>query len=426
MFEKGLGKFHEKQNMNKKLEKGDLVLGNVVDTDNGVVKNDIVIMRFKERCLFPTVIYGPEEDNKSSQILRSACYQDLENVDAGVVLLEPKGDLCDEVVSKARRIERKDIVHFNPVFPECPHLNLMAGAEEDVSNRILNVVRLTLQKERVDITEKDAQLIKVAVLIVKRIKKGDAEFADLDALLNDSAREKEYIDALNEEDHDLVERFHDENNSDSPVCHLVRKIASDRHLSEVFDCTKKEDILDIASAIRDGKILCLCSAQYDLEEKGSFVGHVLMQMIEDAIIDRAKEKDKKTVFLYINEIPKFFNERFEDILIQSKGYGIVTIISSPTLSISGDSVCTYVPSLCHFEIIPSFTAAIAEEFTDYLRDYSVKSVIPVSMLRNHQIYMFVRTIGLDGPHAVHAVRANFVTDTMEEAEYCRAIKENKK
>ena len=59
MFEKGLGKFHEKQNMNKKLEKGDLVLGNVVDTDNGVVKNDIVIMRFKERCLFPTVIYGP-------------------------------------------------------------------------------------------------------------------------------------------------------------------------------------------------------------------------------------------------------------------------------------------------------------------------------------------------------------------------------
>ena len=45
-------------------------------------------------------------------------------------------------------IERKDIVHFNPVFPECPHLNLIAGAEEDVSNRILNVVRLTLQKER--------------------------------------------------------------------------------------------------------------------------------------------------------------------------------------------------------------------------------------------------------------------------------------
>jgi hypothetical protein len=151
--------------------------GDVVLCRNKDTKQDIIIP-CKDRFLHMLVL-GPTGSGKTSQIILPLLNQDLQNKDAGVTVIEPKGDLAEKAYAMAQLYGRKAI-YFNPILESCPTFNPLYGKEEDVIENIVTAFKMLNTDSAQYFQDMNEQLLRNALKVLKMATVGGAKAMGLD------------------------------------------------------------------------------------------------------------------------------------------------------------------------------------------------------------------------------------------------------
>lgn len=109
---------------------GDIILCKDKDLIESGAKDPREILPYKDRFLH-MLILGPTGGGKTSQVILPMVDQDIKNFEAGVTVIEPKGDLAREVAMMAK-VAGRPYIYFDPSVDNCPFFNPLVGDEDDV------------------------------------------------------------------------------------------------------------------------------------------------------------------------------------------------------------------------------------------------------------------------------------------------------
>ena len=293
------------------------------------------------------LIIGPTGCGKTSQIITPMLNQDVKNLEAGVTVIEPKGDLAEKIYAMAQYYGRKAI-YFNPILDACPSFNPLYGKEEDVIENIVTTFNMFDPDTKQYFRDMNEQLLRNALKILKRFKGNKATLIDLNTLISNpngegrmivnkfmklpaktEAEQKENLDCATY----FLENYFNEKSKTYENCSGVRsqvyKITSNKFLRKVLNPTDGKSDLNFDKCLADGEVLCITTAQGKLRDLGSFLGYFIILNFQSSVFKRpGNENTRRPHFLYIDEFQKYSNPGFADMLTQGRSYRVASHLAT--------------------------------------------------------------------------------------------------
>lgn len=363
----------------RKFTPGDVVLCNVFEDVEAGVKDSREILLNKDRFLH-MLILGATGTGKTSQVLIPMIHQDVQNPEAGVIVLEPKGDLAQKVKFMAKHYGR-DAFYFDPAMSDCPYFNPLSGREIDVIENMATTFRMLNPDSPTFFLDLSEQLVRNAVKVLKRMDRMDKtmptdyystlnqlstllqnvalggkmidEFAKLckankHSMAPSEAKENEEIVVYFQADYYQEKSKTYENTSG--VRSQVSKICSNEFLRDVLnpDPTQPRkdrdgneilaadgkpimqcNDIDFDKALAEGQVLCLSTAQGTLRDLSRFLGLFVILQLQSAVFRRPGNEDtRRSNFLYIDEFQVFATPGFADMLTMGRSYRVASHLAT--------------------------------------------------------------------------------------------------
>lgn len=331
---------HINKNEKEVLKKGDVVLCTNAETKKPV------IIPYEDRFLH-MLILGPTGSGKTSQILIPLINQDVQNEEAGITVIDPKGDLAEKVFAMAKYYGR-EAVYFNPVLPDCPYFNPLYGPEDEVIENMATTFKMLSPESSPFFSNMNEQLIRNALKVIKRLKGNSATLIDLSTLIynsqgqgkimvNQFARLKTDTVEMAKENGEIASWFlsdyFNERSKTYEHCSGLRsqvtKITSNVHLRRVLNPPNGQNDVNFEKLIEEGKILAISTAQGDLRDLNRFLGYFIILNFQSAVFKRpGNENTRRPHFLYIDEFQTYSNPGFADMLTQGRSYRVASHLAT--------------------------------------------------------------------------------------------------
>lgn len=328
-------------------QEGDVLL--CTDKDS----NKPILMKYKDRFLH-MLILGPTGSGKTSQTIIPMINQDMQNLDAGITVLEPKGDLAEKIYSMAEHYGRK-AVYFNPILPNCPYFNPLFGKEEDVIENMATTFKMLNPDSPQFFLDMNETLIRNALKVLKRMYANKATLTELNRLIhnsNGSGRKlvtqfsRLNVDSaeMGKENADIASWFLNEyfNEKSKTYEHCsglrsqVHKITSNKYLRRVLNPPNGENDVDFDKILEDGGVIAISTAQGSLRDLGKFLGYFLILQFQSSVFRRpGNENTRRPHFLYIDEFQVYSNPGFADMLTQGRSYRVASHLATQNRALIG-------------------------------------------------------------------------------------------
>lgn len=341
---------------------GDAMLGRIIDIDFKETGEKVyktsdkpVVLPVKDRYLH-MLILGPTGSGKTSQVLIPMINRDLQNKDLGVIVMEPKGDLAEQVFAMARHYDR-EVQYFNPVLPDCPYFNPLYGIEEDVIENMATTFKMLDTGSSTFFQNMSENLIRNSIKVLKRLYGNDATMLDLYTLVhNNEAKGKKIIQEfsklqvvtteLQKENDDIVawflsDYFTGSNPGDnrgatktyehcSGMRSQIAKLVSNKYLRRVLNPPKGHGSdVDFDDALEHGKVIAIGTAQGKLRDLGRFLGYFLILQLQSSVFKRPGNEDtRRGCMLFIDEFQVYSNPGFADMLTQGRSYRVASHLAT--------------------------------------------------------------------------------------------------
>jgi hypothetical protein len=282
-----------------------------------------------------TYIIGTTGTGKST-LLKNIVYQDMvKDRTHGLCVLDPHGDLIDELLLMVPEERKDDVILFNPMDMERPYgLNLLDCDRDDpVEVRwVLSTVMGTLR--RLFYYSWGPQLehvLRHTLLTAMHIT--DATFIELLLLLSNPKFQQEITKNINEP---LLKSFW----KDFPKNYITRMdltnstinkltpFLTDRTMRNIIGQPK--NTINFEEVMDKGKILFVNLSKGDLgEENSSLLGSVIVNLILIAALKRRDtEKVKRRQFhLIADEFQNFASESFSILQSEARKYGVDVVVA---------------------------------------------------------------------------------------------------
>ena len=354
---------------------GDMVIGKRYDLqykDNGdkvlELTEEDVIIPLKDRYLHMLII-GPTGSGKTSQVLIPQINRDIKNPELGLIVLEPKGDLAEQVYAMADYYGRSnEAVYFNPTHPDCPYFNPLSGPEDDVIENMTTTFGTLSEGSSTFFADQGEMLIRRSLSVLKRMEKDDkarellhgdeATLLDLSTLIHNYenkgremviAFQKIPIDSeeIQKENDDISSWFLSDYLTGSTAGHgatktyehtsgmrnQVAKLVANPHLSRVLNPPKgKGNDIDFVKSLAEGHVMALTTNQGKLQGLGRFLGYFLILQLQSAIFKRPGNEDtRRGTMLFIDEFQVYANDGFEDMLTQGRSYRVAVHLATQAI-----------------------------------------------------------------------------------------------
>lgn len=317
-------------------------------------KSEPVYIPYKDRFVH-MLILGPTGGGKTSQILLPMIRQDLQNKEAGLIVMDPKGDLARSVYFMSKFYDRPAKL-FDPELDTCPHFNPLAGREDRVVANMQKTFTIMMADSSDYFQNMTAQCVGNAAYLLKRLDRFYGQPGKFATLLNMSAiiqnigdegeallkEFKRVMDAPNfamdnnERRQNLEifsyfrEKYYAERSKEFEACSGLRSnlsaLCSNEYLRNVLnpDVTKGEkNDIDFDKALEDGEVLCISTAQGLLGNMSGFIGYFLTLQLQACVLRRPGNEDtRRPCFLYIDEFQTYANMGFSDMLTQGRSYRV--------------------------------------------------------------------------------------------------------
>ncbi len=266
-----------------------------------------------------------------SVLLQDMAIQDIK-AGHGVCVIDPHGDLIDEIVKFIPAERAEDVIYFDPSDTERPMgLNLLEVDTEEqkhfMTTAIINLMYKLYDPQRTGIIgPRFEHAVRNAMLTV--MSEPGATFIEVVRILTDAKYVQEILPKVTDP---IVKRYWTDQIAQT----------SDFHKSEVLDyivskfgrfVTNKtmrniigqsKSAFDFRKVMDEGKILLINLSKGKLgEENSNFLGLVLIPKILIAAMSRQEipEEKRRDFFLYVDEFQNFATPDFATILSEARKY----------------------------------------------------------------------------------------------------------
>lgn len=337
--------------LNEEIKEGDAVIGIDVNTKKPVR------LPLKDRFLH-MLILGPTGSGKTSQSIIPMINRDMQWKEAGIIVLEPKGDLAEKIYAMARSYDR-DVMYFNPVLPDCPYFNPLFGDESDVVENMATTFKMFSVGSSQFFLDQNDQLVRKSLKVLKRVKGDDATLIDMSNLLNGFKEGQEILNKFSRlggdtnfvaENLEIYQWFKNDYYSAlgggkggtktyehcSAVRTQVAKLISNKYLRKVLNPPAGKNDIDFDKALSEGKVITMATAQGTLRDLGRFLGYFLILQLQSSVFRRPGNEDtRRPCFLYIDEFQVYSNPGFADMLTQGRSYRVASHLATQNRALIG-------------------------------------------------------------------------------------------
>ncbi len=269
-----------------------------------------------------------------TKLLELMLRQDVQ-FDQGFALLDPHGDVIEEVLHAIpeRRIE--DVCLIDPADAQFPcSFNPLANIDVDFKHQLTQGLIEVLEKQfGANWTPRLEHVFRFTTLAL--LDYPHATMRGMISMLTDRNYRQKVIEYIED---DMVKRFWaiefadwSEKFDTDAIIPLVNKLGqflSDPLLRNIFG--QKTNKIDLEKLMNEKKIVLINLSKGRLgEENSSFFGSMFLTKIKQAGMARARmaEKDRTDFYLYIDEFQNIVTETFENILSEARKYGINLIVA---------------------------------------------------------------------------------------------------
>ena len=328
-------------------KKGDVKLCEDLETGSPV------IIPYKDRFLH-MLILGPTGSGKTSQSIIPMLNQDVQNLEAGVTVIEPKGDLAEKIYAMSQYYGRP-AVYFNPILDACPTFNPLYGKEEDVIENVVTTFNMLDPDSPQYFKDMNEQLLRNSLKVLKRLKGNKATMIDLSRLVANSvgqgrkmvmdfSKKPAATEALAKENADIANYFLSDYFAErsktyentSGVRSQIAKIVSNKYLRKVLNPENGKSDIDFDAHLEKGTIICICTAQGKLRDLGKFLGYFIILNFQSSVFKRpGNENTRIPHFLYIDEFQTYANPGFADMLTQGRSYRVASHLATQNRALIG-------------------------------------------------------------------------------------------
>lgn len=282
-----------------------------------------------------TYIIGTTGTGKST-LLKNIIYQDMhQDREHGLMVLDPHGDLIDELLELVPKDRMKDVILFDPMDIERPFgLNLLECDRNDPHQVrwVVSAVMGTLQRlfwySWGPLLE---HVLRHALLTAMLLP--DSTFIELLLLLSN----KDFRDQVVRDIKDpIIKEFWDSFPRNERLAYELTgstlnkfsPFVADRSMRNIIGQPK--NTLNLREIMDDGKILFVNLSKGDLgEANSSLLGVVLVNMVLIAALQRRSipVKQRRPFHLIVDEFQNFATESFDILQSEARKYAVDVVVA---------------------------------------------------------------------------------------------------
>ena len=320
-----------------------------------------------------------------SRFLTSLMIDDLKQW-KGLWVIDPHGDLIEDIMAHIPKSRMKDVVIFDPTDAEFPFCFNPLDIKSTESKQVL-------AKWFIDIFKKffganwNAKLEHVLRMIfLALLDKPNATLFDIIRALTDKDFRYEMIDVVED---DVVRNFwtnefagwSQQFNTDAimPILNKVGQLLSIDILKNIF--ASHENKLDFRDVMDTQKILLIKLPKWKLQEEIMwFLGSMFVTKIFQTAMWRTwtDKKIRVPFFLYVDEFQNFATETFSEILSEARKYWLSLTVAHQFISQMpkeiSNSLFWNVWTLISFRISSEDAIYMAKHFDPFLNPYDLANL----------------------------------------------------
>lgn len=337
----------------------------------------------------------------------------------GCAVLDPHGDLIDDILRLIPRERINDVVLFDPSNPDfAPSFNPMAACRPELKLRV--AMSFLDSFKRIfgsDWSEKMDHVLRYAVLGL--MSTSDCHLGSLRAMLSDERFRGEVIRQARDES---VKRFwlrefaaRRSEFEQGPISRLLNRLddllATDM-MRQILG--QPGNLFNFREFMDNRKIVLLKVSKGTLgSENASLLGSMLIWKIYEAAMSRADmpAEDREDFYFYVDEFQNFATESFGEILSEARKYNLSLTFANQYLNQLPASIRKTifgnVANLLSFRVGAEDAAAVATEFSPVFSDGDILNLairdfyVKMSVKGQVQSPFSGRTLDLTYPPAGH-------------------------
>jgi hypothetical protein len=253
----------------------------------------------------------------------------------GLALVDPHGDLADNILHFVPKKRIKDVIYFNPGDMEYPiAFNPLEKVSSDFHHLVASGLISTFKKIWAEFWGPRLEHI-LRHSILTLLEYPGSTLLDLPRLLTDREFRKS---VLNHVTHPQVKDFWLQefekysawlrSEAISPILNKIGQFLISIPLRNIVG--QKENTFDLRRVMDEGKILVVNLAKGKIgEDNSSLLGAMIVTKIQLAALSRSDlpENKREPFYLYVDEIHNFLTLSFADILSEARKYGLNLILA---------------------------------------------------------------------------------------------------
>ncbi len=356
-------------------------------------------------------ILGATGTGKSTMLL-SMIKQDIDH-NKGLAVIDPHGDLTDQIISVIPHDRISDVVYFNPDDISYPMginlLELTPGLDSEEAIRekefIAESIISVFQKIYTDKYSGPRMEYILRNTIHTAFTVPDATLFTIYKLLINTSFRKSVVKNLTDENLKDFWKYEFAKAGDyqkvkmiSPITNKIGRFLFSPTAKRILEQPKSTISFD--SIINEGKILlCNLSKGKIGEDNSSVFGVLVMAKIQLAALKRArmKQEDRKDFYLYVDEFQNFATPAFAQILSEARKYRLNAILAHQTTSQLEETSLVNVTLantgtvICFRTANPEDERVILPQFRPYVEDGEIAS------LPSYRFYMRLGAMNPEEP-----------------------------
>lgn len=244
---------------------------------------------------------------------------------SGLTVIEPKGDLAEEVVKMCRILDLP-YKYLNPLDENTHRLNIMFGDPDVVAESNRTVLRNLFGQQEAFFAQVQETTARNTMLLLKRLRGDDLSFPDVGRALRDSKELKRLVDEYERKCTDgkgddlsaffrsevfgtLKDKFYQ---FAMGLRQQIEDIGQNKYLQRVL--VGKTDV-DLDRHLEEGGILIVNTCMGVLGRLGDIFGQFVVMHLQNAVFRRpGSEKTRPYHYLWLDEAPRYINPDFERLL----------------------------------------------------------------------------------------------------------------
>jgi len=278
-------------------------------------------------------IIGKTGTGKST-LIENMAISDIKN-GYGVALIDPHGDMAEEILDYVPKKRIKDVIYFNPADLDYPiAFNPLEKVPKDFHHLVASGIVSTFKKIWSESWGPRLEHI-LRHALLSLLEYPNSTLLDLPKLLTDKDFRKSVLNCIT---HTQVREFwlseFDKysvwlrSEAISPILNKIGQFLISIPLRNIVG--QKENTFGVRQAMDEGKILIVNLAKGKIgEDNCSLLGALVVTKIQLAALSRADlpEENRKPFYLYVDEIHSFITLSFADILSEARKYGLNLVLT---------------------------------------------------------------------------------------------------